>query len=504
MSFNFQADPTGASSAAGTGRDVFTVSRLNATVRSLLDRSLGLVWVEGELSNLAQPSSGHWYFTLKDRDAQLRCAMFRLRNASVGFAPKAGQHVLVRGRVGLYEARGDYQLIVEHMEDAGLGALRREFERLKQQLESEGLFALERKRPLPQIPRRIGIITSRSGAAIRDILHVLARRFPAAPVLIYPASVQGHEAVPTLVRALQTAGARAECDVLIIARGGGSLEDLWAFNDERLARVISDCPIPVVSGVGHEVDFTICDFVADVRAPTPSAAAELVVPDRRAYLETLVRHEQRLHALMQRELRATAARFDGMSLRLSLLHPGVQLQQHAQRLDELETRMAASMQRGLKAGLAHVASMELRFRLVHPGARLRQQQQRLAQLSQQLAASMRYQIEDRSGRIAELAAQLEQASPAHRLREHDLRQESLSARLNHAMQQNVARAAHRLALAQRALDAVSPLATLGRGYAIVTRTDGKVIIDSKQVEAGEEIEARLGKGRIRALVTGRQ
>src|SRR6266403_171295 len=254
---------------AAPARDVYSVTRVNREVRALLERGLGGRRVKGELSNFSQPSSGHWYFSLKDRDAQLRCAMFRMQNSLVGFTPRAGTQVLVRGRISVYEARGEYQLIVEHLEEAGIGALRREFERLKAKLAAEGLFALECKRSLPRFPQRIGVITSPSGAALRDILHVLARRYPPARVLIYPAAVQGAAAVPALVAALQTASARAECEVLILARGGGSLEDLWAFNDERVARAIRACRLPVVSGVGHEIDFTIADLAADARAPPP-------------------------------------------------------------------------------------------------------------------------------------------------------------------------------------------------------------------------------------------
>src|SRR5579859_8203563 len=283
-------------SSPETGRNVFSVSRLNREVRLLLEKGLGVVWVEGELSNFSAPSSGHWYFSLKDRDAQLRCAMFRMKNASLGFTPKAGQQVLARGRISLYEPRGDYQLIVEHLEEAGIGALRREFERLKEKLAAEGLFALERKRSLPRFPRRVGVITSASGAALHDVLRVLARRYPPAAVLIYPTPVQGGAASAGLVAAIELASARAECDVLILARGGGSLEDLWSFNDERVARAIRASAIPVVSGVGHEVDFTIADFAADLRAPTPTGAAELVTPDvstwRRLLLEQSARLQQ--------------------------------------------------------------------------------------------------------------------------------------------------------------------------------------------------------------------
>ena len=302
-------------------RNVYTVTSLNREVRLLLEHGLAVVWLEGELSNFSAPASGHWYFSLKDREAQIRCAMFRMKNQGLGFTPKAGQHVLVRGRVTMYEARGDYQLIVEHMEEAGVGALKREFERLKAKLAAEGLFAVERKRELPRFPRRIGVITSPTGAAIRDVLHILARRFPPAGVIIYPTDVQGAVAVPRIVRALAVANARAECDVLIVARGGGSLEDLWAFNDEGVARAIHDSAIPVVSGIGHEVDFTIADFVADARAPTPSGAAELVVPDRAACLDVLSRTADRLLVGMRRELRTVTSRFDAAASRLKLMHP---------------------------------------------------------------------------------------------------------------------------------------------------------------------------------------
>src|SRR2546429_1573989 len=323
---------------AAPAREVYSVTRVNREVRALLERGLGVLWVEGELSNLSQPASGHWYFSLKDRDAQLRCAMFRAQNSLVGFTPRAGTQVLVRGRISVYEARGEYQLIVEHLEEAGVGALKREFERLKAKLAAEGLFALERKRSLPRFPQRIGVITSPSGAALRDILHILARRFPPAAVLVYPAAVQGAAAAPALVAALQTASARAECQVLILARGGRSPHDLWAFNDERVARAIRACRLPVVSGVGHEIDFTIADFVADARAPTPSAAAELVAPDGAACLQFLARSAERLAAAMRRELRASGARFQATERRPQPPRPGVRLQQQMQRLDDLAQR----------------------------------------------------------------------------------------------------------------------------------------------------------------------
>src|SRR6187399_1267598 len=281
-------------------RDVYSVSRLNKEVRLLLESGLPVLWLEGELSNFAAPASGHWYFSLKDNTAQVRCAMWRQRNTQVRFKPKDGMAVLVRARVGLYEPRGEYQLLIEHLEEAGVGALKREFEKLKARLAAEGLFAAERKRPLPAVPRRIGVVSSPTGAAIHDILRVLRARFPAARVLLYPTAVQGAAAVPEIVRAIEAASRRQDCEVLLIARGGGSLEDLWCFNDERVARAIAACRVPTVSGVGHEVDVTIADFVADLRAPTPSAAAEMAVPVRAEIAAEILDGERRLIGAMGR------------------------------------------------------------------------------------------------------------------------------------------------------------------------------------------------------------
>jgi exodeoxyribonuclease VII large subunit len=440
-------------------RKLYTVSRLNREARMLLERGLPVIWVEGELSNLSTPASGHWYFSLKDRDAQLRCAMFRTRNTGVGFTPKSGQQVVARGRVTLYEPRGDFQLIVEHLEEAGIGALKREFERVKAKLSAEGLFAVERKRDLPAFPRRVGVITSPTGAAIRDIVHILARRFPPTAVLVYPTAVQGVIAVPQIIDALQTANARADCDVLILARGGGSLEDLWAYNDERLARAIHASRLPVVTGIGHEIDFTIADFVADARAPTPSGAAELVVPDRHACLDVLSRTAERLNVAMRRELRAITSRFDAAGQRLKLLHPGARLAQQEQRLDDLEQR---------------------------------------------LAGALRHCLQDDRQRVSEALVRLMRNSPDRLVREYCLKYEALAGRLQHAVRNRLAGAEHRLGLALRTLDTVSPLATLARGFAIVTRAaDGTLVTDVASVAAGEEIEARVARGRLRAKVTSK-
>jgi exodeoxyribonuclease VII large subunit len=452
--------PPSAPSAAQAERNVYTVSRLNREVRLLLEHGMPMVWIEGELSNFSAPASGHWYFSLKDREAQIRCAMFRQKNMSVGFTPKAGQHVLARGRVTMYEARGDYQLIVEHMEEAGVGALKREFERLKAKLAAEGLFALERKRELPRFPRRVGVITSPTGAAIRDVLHILARRFPPASVIVYPTAVQGAAAIPEIIRAMAVANARAECDVLIVARGGGSIEDLWAFNDEGVARSIHASRLPVVSGIGHEVDFTIADFVADARAPTPSGAAELVVPDRAACLDALRRTADRLVVAMRRELRTVSGRFDAANSRLKLMHPGARLQQQEQRLDDLEQRLVGAM----RGTLHHVRS-----------------------------------------RMSEAMTSLLQHSPERHVKDMCLKYEALAARLQNAWGHRVARAEHRLALAARTLNTVSPLATLDRGFAIVTRgSDGALVTDVASLQVGDEIRAKVARGKVRAKVTGKE
>ena len=396
-------------------RNVYTVTRLNREVRLLLERGLTVIWLEAELSNFTQPASGHWYFTLKDPEAQIRGAMFRQRNMQLGFTPKSGQLVLVRGRVSLYEPRGDYQLLIEHLEDAGLGALQRAFEELKARLAAEGLFASERKRALPPVPRRIGVITSPTGAAIRDVLHILGRRFPVTGVLIYPVPVQGAAAAPAIAAALDLASARAECDVLILARGGGSLEDLWAFNDERVARAIYRCAIPVVTGIGHEIDFTIADFVADLRAPTPSAAAELVVPDGSVWQQKLSQLSARFAAGMRRQLQHEHTRFAALLRRLQQAHPGARLSHYSQRLDELDGRLLFALQ-------------------------------------------------------ARLAA-------------HGARLES----------------------AVRALQGVSPLATLGRGFAVITRSaDGALVTSAEQLSVGEAFDAALAQGSLHAAVLTRR
>jgi len=439
-------------------RDVYTVSRLNREARGLVEGSLGVIWLEAEVSNFLRHGSGHWYFSLKDDAAQVRCAMFRARNAALAFLPRNGMQVLVRARASVYEARGEFQLIVEHLEEAGEGELRRRLEELKRRLDAEGLFDVSRKRPLPRLPRAIGVVTSPTGAAIRDVLQVLRRRFPAIPVILYPTPVQGPGAADDIAAAIGLASSRAEVDVLIVGRGGGSLEDLWSFNEEVVARAIAGSSIPVVSGVGHEVDVTISDLAADLRAPTPSAAAELVVPDAVEWLRSLAGTAGRLLGAWRRRRLAWQESIDWSRRRLAQLHPSLLVEQRLQRLDELQTRLGSAM-RGALSLRAH-----------------------------QLAASR---------------AEMVSHSPRALLAALGRRLAVVAARLGPSLANGMERARGRLAANARALQAVSPLATLDRGYAIVTAVeDGRVLTDAADADPGSEIEARLARGRLRARVTG--
>jgi exodeoxyribonuclease VII large subunit len=347
---------------------IHSVSELNQMVRTLLEDAFLPIWVEGEISNFMCPSSGHWYFTLKDAGAQIRCAMFQGRNRVLSFQPKNGAHILLRGKISLYEPRGDFQLIADYMEEAGDGALQRAFERLKAQLNAEGLFATEYKKPIPYLPKTVGVITSPTGAAIRDILTVFKRRSPSINIVIYPTAVQGEQAAPQIVRALQIANERAECDVIILGRGGGSREDLWAFNEEIVARAIFNSTIPVVSAVGHEVDFTIADFVADQRAPTPSAAAELISPDQQEQWQTL----SKIHDVLLRQTHALLFHHRNSLNHLAkrLRHPGQRIQEQFQRLDSLEQRLLRSSRIGIDQRQQQLATLSRALDAISPLATL--------------------------------------------------------------------------------------------------------------------------------------
>ncbi len=440
---------------ANDDRKALTPSQLNALARNLLEDAFPLIWVEGELGNLSRPSSGHLYFTLKDDRAQVRCALFKPKSQWLNFTPREGLRVLARGRLTLYEARGDYQLILDTMEEAGEGALRRAFEQLKAKLQAEGLFDQSRKRPLPPHVRRLGVLTSPSGAAVRDVLSVLRRRFPLVEVDVLPVPVQGDTAAAQIVRMLQAAGRSGRYDALLITRGGGSLEDLWAFNDEALARAIAASPVPVVSAVGHEVDVSLADFAADLRAPTPSVAAELLVPDRADLAAHLRAQARRLHAVHERLLRHAAQRTDRAALRLQSLQPQA-------RLDALRRRH---------------------------GDALRRLQAAWSQADQRRRAHMRH-----------AAAVLHAARPQRRLSLLSERLQSLAPRPQSATVRGLQRRALQLQGLARSLEAVSPLATVARGYSILQRDDGRIVRSVDDAQRGEALNARLRDGVLRVRV----
>ena len=437
-----------------TDREILSVSQLNRQARQLLETHLPLLWVEGELSNVSVPSSGHWYFILKDDQAQVRCCMFRNRNMLVRFKPQQGQHVLVRARVSLYEGRGDYQIIAEHMEEAGSGALQRAFDELKQRLAAEGLFNEAHKKPLPKIPQHIAVITSPTGAAIRDVLSVLERRFPSIPVTVIPVAVQGKESAPQIVRGINLANRANLFDVILLTRGGGSMEDLWSFNDEIVARAIFNSDLPVVCGVGHEVDFTIADFVADRRAPTPSAAAEILVPDGDEWLDKFIGFEVLLEEAMQRKLAHLHKHLE--HLRQRLRHPRQRLEQQAQRLDNLELRLQNHVKNLLNHQRHRLAQLQLRMQAHHPQLRLVQMRTRLSTAQVQL----------------------------HKAQYSYLDRQKL-----------------RLATAARMLNTLSPLNTLERGFALVSDAEtGQLISEQQQLTPGQRIHTSVARGGFHSIV----
>ena len=439
-----------------TTRDILSVTSLNRMARSLLEGHFSSVIVEGEISNLSIPRSGHWYFTLKDEGSQIRCAIFRNRNMGVKFRPQDGMQIIVRGRLSIYEGRGDYQLIAESLEEAGDGILRRRFEELKRRLETEGLFALERKRSMPEHVRHIAVVTSATGAVIKDIVSVLARRFPAIRITLLPVQVQGSESAVAIVKAIAIANRRKEelgFDVLIVGRGGGSLEDLQAFNEESVARAIYDSALPVVSAVGHESDFTIADFVADLRAPTPSAAAELLSPDQEEMLQTFAGFELLLCRLVKSQLQRASQQLAWLLRQLK--HPGRRLQEHAQTLDILEGRLLRATKQRLYKASNDTKNLSHRLRSMSPLVMIQQQSDKLA-------------------------------STSHRLRR--------------AIKQSLAQQQAQLAQLARSLESVSPLSTLNRGYSISFDASGHVLRTIKTLEPGAIVQTQLADGVIESKV----
>ena len=445
--------------APGPETRVYQPGELNAEVRLHLEAGFPRLWISGEISNLARPASGHWYFTIKDAKAQIRCALFRPRRNQIGFEPANGDQILLRGRLSLYEPRGDYQLIADALLPAGSGALQQAFAALKKKLEAEGLFDAERKKTLPNYPQRIGIVTSPTGAAIRDMQVTLKRRWPVAEVRIYPTQVQGEQATSGIIQALRAADRDGFADVILLARGGGSLEDLQAFNDETLARVIADCRTPIVSGVGHETDVTIADWVADLRAATPTAAAEAATPDGIAILRRLDETDRRMQRNLSQQMQRRWQQFDAIERRRELQHPTRRLADVGQRLDAIHRRIELALKRHF---------MQARQYLQHKQARL------------------------------------QNAHPARMLSHSNEQQQRLQRRLDRAMQQALARSSQHLAETARALNAVSPLAVLGRGYALIEDENGRALTRADDFAVDQTVHARLSRFCVEAKVVSIQ
>lgn len=430
-----------------------SVSELNKHTKDLLETHFLSVEVTGEVSGFVAAASGHWYFTLKDSKAQVKCAMFRGQNRSVIRPPKNGDKVKIQARVTLYEARGDFQLVANALEHDGTGALLAAYERLKLKLEQEGLFAPEHKKSIPSFAREIGVITSPTGAAIQDILHVTQRRFPLANITLYPTQVQGSDAPLQIMSALHSAISQNKCDVLIIGRGGGSIEDLWCFNDEQLARMIYNCPIPIISAVGHEVDFTISDFVADLRAPTPSAAAEVVTPDQFEWKTRFANQQKRIIYAIRQKLKLLHHQLAVQSSKLR--SPKQKLERDAQRLDELNFRLKAAIRQTLSSLENKQALLEQQVLKHHPKQKLSNHKGNLRQLEQRLQRAIQQQLISKRSEFQSLI---------------------------------------------KSLQLINPLNTLERGYSI-TSSNGKIVQQSDQVTVGEKIDVQLKKGKIEASVT---
>ena len=439
--------------------NIYSVSQLNQSVRLMLENQLGAVWLTGEISNFSQPVSGHWYLSLKDENAQVRCAMFRMKNLRVSFRPTNGMQVLVRANVSLYEPRGDYQLIIESMHLAGEGLLMQQFEALKLKLAAEGLFAQHLKKNLPHFSKAVGIITSKTGAALQDILHILQRRDPSLKIIIYPTAVQGKDAATDIAQMIELANQRQEVDVLIVGRGGGSLEDLWCFNEEMVARAIFHSHLPVISAVGHETDVTIADFVADVRAPTPSAAAELVSRNQTELLQ--------------------------------------QLQYRRQRLEIALDRLFAEKQQKLK-------HLSLRLHNQHPQAQLRIQQQIITQLSHRLQQSLRHRWQKKAENLTALSMRLYKNPLPLRIQQYEQQLAQLKVRLNSHMNLMLSLQQKQLSHLCGKLDSLSPLKVLARGYSITQNQQNFTIRSIKDVNVGEHIKTRLTDGNIISQVIRRE
>ena len=481
-------------------KDVYAVSRLVRESRGVLEGNFPLLWVEGEMSNLAMPASGHIYFTLKDEVSQVRCAMFKGRNRQLRFIPENGMQVLLRVRVTLYEGRGEFQLVVEHMEEAGSGALQRAYDALKHRLGEAGLFDDKNKKLLPAIPKTIGVISSPDGAAVHDILTVLRRRFADVNVIIYPVAVQGSDSATQISEAIYLADQRQECDVLIISRGGGSLEDLWSFNEEKVAQAIFSCVLPVISAVGHEVDFTIADFVADVRAPTPSVAAELAVVEVEQWLQKLQEHCRRLTLLMTHYLQNEQRHL--LHLQRNFPQPKVAIHQQIQRLDRLEKQMHQASQQVIQQHFLTLGYWSVRLK--HPKEKIETQRYKLKDLEGRVRQSIRHNHDKMTRHYLALNQRLKLISPSPLLKQKQVQLVQLESILQHKMM-GVIRAKQAYFKQQiRTLSAVSPLNTLERGYSITTNNvTGTILRHSESVKVGQSVQVQLQQGKLSCKVEER-
>ena len=476
--------------------NIFTVTQLNYSVRHLLEVELGQVWLTGEISNFSQPVSGHWYLTLKDENAQVRCAMFKMKNLRVNFRPQNGMQVLVRASVSLYEPRGDYQLIIESMQMAGDGLLQQQFEGLKMKLAAQGLFAQEHKKPIPKFVKRVGIITSPSGAALQDILHILNRRDPSLQVVIYPTLVQGKEATQDIIDTIRLANQRKECDVLIVGRGGGSLEDLWCFNEEMVAYAIYQSELPIISAVGHETDVTIADFVADLRAPTPSAAAELVSRDQQEIVRQLQHHLNMVNLAFDRLWAEKLSRFQHINLRLNAQSPAKQLELLHFKLTQIFDRLQGRLEQSLKLKEQKIAQLFLRVQAKHPSRQLEMQKLHLTQQETRFCKQIEQLFNAKRQKFYFAKQWLDNSTLPHNISRQNQNLQQLSHRLTYLIEKQFTKQQQGFHALCTKLDGLSPLKILGRGYSITQNDQQHVITNTKQITKGDRITTQLVNGQI--------
>lgn len=476
--------------------NIFTVTQLNYSVRHLLEMELGQVWLTGEISNFSQPVSGHWYLSLKDENAQVRCAMFKMKNLRVNFRPQNGMQVLVRASVSLYEPRGDYQLIIESMQMAGDGLLQQQFEALKMKLAVQGFFAQEHKKPIPKFVKQVGIITSPSGAALQDILHILNRRDPSLQIVIYPTLVQGKEATQDIIDTIKLANQRKECDVLIVGRGGGSLEDLWCFNEEAVAYAIYQSELPIISAVGHETDVTIADFVADLRAPTPSAAAELVSRDQQEMVRQLQHHLNTVNLAFDRLWVEKLSRFQHLNLRLNAQSPAKQLELLHFKLTQIFDRLQGRLEQSLKLKEQKIAQLFLRVQAKHPSRQLEMKKLHLTQQETRLCKQIEQLFNAKRQQFYFAKQRLDNSALPYNISRQNQNLQQLSHRLTYSIEKQFTKQQQGFHALCTKLDGLSPLKILGRGYSITQNDQQHVIINTKQIAKGDRITTQLADGQI--------